>query len=59
MMLNKKTMTIKLRRGDVCDLLLACSYVGKNADGDGEKWKKLHGLLMEQLEAFDAKVVKE
>lgn len=54
--LNQKTMTVKLRRIDVCDLLLACSCADRNADDGSEKWKKLHDVLMKQLEAFDAKV---
>jgi hypothetical protein len=52
-------MTVKLRRIDVCDLLLACSCADRNVDDGSEKWKKLHDVLMEQLEAFDAKAVTE
>lgn len=47
-------MTIKLRRIDVCDLLLACTYASHSACA-GEKWIKLHDMLKDQLEEFDAK----
>lgn len=57
--LNQKTMTVKLRRIDVCDLLLACSCADDKADNGSEKWKRLHDMLKEQLEAFDAKTVTE
>lgn len=59
MMLNQKTMTIKLRRIDVCNLLLACTCAKSNANDGGEKWQKLHDTLKEQLEAFDEKAVKD
>lgn len=55
--LNQKTMTVKLRRTDVCDLLLACSCADRNAEDGGEKWKKLRDVLMDQLSAFDEKAV--
>jgi hypothetical protein len=52
-------MTIKLRRIDVCDLLLACACVKSDANDGGEKWQKLHDTLKEYLEAFDEKAVKD
>lgn len=50
---NQKSMTLKLTRIDVCDLLLACTTV---ADESGaEKWGKLHEKLLNQLDDFDEK----
>lgn len=59
MTLNQRTMTVKLRRNDVCDLLLACTCAGRNAEDGGEKWKRLHDVLMEQLNTFDEKAVEK
>lgn len=60
-MLNQKTITIKLKRIEVCDLLIACliakacSIADGDADYDSNKWSKLHTLLKEQLDNFDKK----
>lgn len=59
MTLNQRTMTVKLRRIDVCDLLLACTCAGRNTEDGGEKWERLHDVLMEQLNAFDEKAVEK
>ena len=55
--LNQKTMSVKLSRSNVCDLMIACAWAAR--DGDGEKWKKLHDILREQVEAFDERSVME
>lgn len=55
--LNQKTITVKLSRGDVCELMIACAWAAR--DGDGEKWKKLHDILREQVDAFDVRSVME
>ena len=55
MMLNQKTVTIKMKRIELCDLILACTNAMQNANDGGEKWKKLHDMLKEQLDAFDEK----
>lgn len=47
--LNERTVTLKLRRIEVCDLLLICAYYSQTAD----KWKILHDKLREQLDKFD------
>lgn len=52
-MLNEKTVTLKMRRIDLCDLMLAVSAVSNSSDA--KKWDDLHELLKRQLEAFDAK----
>lgn len=59
--LNQRTVNIKLKRIDVCDLLIACliAEAASKADGgtdcDSNKWSKLHTLLKEQLDNFDKK----
>lgn len=50
---NQRTMTVKLERIDVCDLMLACTVI---ADETGaEKWSKLHDKLLAMIDAFDEK----
>lgn len=48
---NEKTVNLKLRRIDVCDLLIACNAA--QDESGAEKWKKLHDKLREMLEAWD------
>ena len=50
---NERTMTVKLSRIEVCDLLLACSAAEEGTDA--KKWSALHDKLLNQLEAFDSK----
>ena len=54
---NEKTVTMKLTRADVCDLLIALNYTSEGSNA--EKWDKLHdkvrGLLDEWDKAYDAK----
>lgn len=50
---NEKTMTLKLKRIDVCDLLLACTII--SGESDATKWHKLHDLLHQALNEFDEK----
>jgi hypothetical protein len=49
--LNQKTVTLKLKRIEVCDLMLACSALSE----EGEKWIALHDTLKEILKDFDNK----
>lgn len=50
---NEKTVTLKLKRIDVCNLLLATTAL---SDGENrEHWKVLHDKLKEILEEFDDK----
>lgn len=49
--LNEKTVTLKLKRIDVCDLLLATTALSN--DVDAEKWKLLHDKLRQILDDFD------
>lgn len=50
---NQRTMTIKLERIDVCDLLLACTALEQETGA--KKWGDLHNKLKATLEAFDEK----
>ena len=50
---NQRTMTVKLERIDVCDLLLACTALEQETDA--KKWGDLHDKLKTALEAFDEK----
>lgn len=50
---NKKSVNLKLERGDVCDLLLAIACT-KEASG-AEKWGKLHDKILDILKDWDKK----
>lgn len=56
-MKNEKTMTLKLKRIEVCDLLLALTLVSQNSDA--KKWKKLHAKIKQALSEFDEIIDKE
>ena len=56
--LNQRTVTLKLKRRDVIDLLVACTTCGEKALAGGElarKWDYLHAVIQQQLTAFDEK----
>ena len=57
MELNRRTVTLKLQRIDVCDLLIACTAVGDSSSAG--KWSKLHDKLKAILDEFDAAVENE
>lgn len=48
--LNGRTVTLKMTRREVCDLLLICNGM------EGAKWSKIHDKIREQLDKFDAKM---
>lgn len=50
---NEKTMTLKLKRIDVCNLILACTIISR--ESDATKWKNLHDTLTQALDEFDEK----
>lgn len=50
---NQRTITLKLQRIDVCDLLLACTAIAQETDA--KKWSDLHDKLAAILDDFDAK----
>ena len=57
-MLNQKTISLKLKRIDVCDLMLACLAVSDAMKQDGqtaEKWDALHDKLEKIINEFDEK----
>ena len=51
-MRNQKTVTVKITRIELCDLLIATAACAEH----GNKWNELHDKLLAQLEAFDAKL---
>lgn len=53
--LNQKTVTLKLRRIDVCDLMLACTLIDEQTPDDNQKWSGLHDKLEAILSDFDEK----
>jgi hypothetical protein len=52
--LNLKTVSLKLKRIEVCDLLLACTALSDATD-NAKKWSDLHDKLQEILNEFDKK----
>lgn len=53
--LNEKTVTVKIKRIELCDLLLACTALDNATDEETKKWAKLHDRLKEILDDFDSK----
>lgn len=43
----------RLRRIDICDLMLACTAARTTANDGGKKWKILHDYLADCLEDMD------
>lgn len=54
MMLNEMAMDIKLKRIEICDLMMACTCAEYSANDGGEKWARLHDKLEQMLDEFDA-----
>ena len=52
---NHRTVTVKITRHELCDLLLATTALSDQ----GKKWGELHDKLRAQLNAFDAKLDEE
>lgn len=48
---NEKTVNLKLRRIDVCDLLIACNAAEDKIGA--KKWKDLHDKLRSILDEWD------
>lgn len=56
--LNQKNVSLKLRRIDICDLMLACTAISEARQREGmtaEKWDALHDKLKGILDDFDKK----
>jgi len=51
---NEYTYTAKIKRRDLCNLLIACTMLAELSDG-GDKWSKLHDELKAQLDEQDKK----
>lgn len=52
---NSRTVTVKITRRELVDLLIACTACSENANDPANKWNKLHDKLREQLALFDLK----
>ena len=50
---NEKTVTLKLKRIDVCNLMMACTALSQ--EENREHWKDLHDKLKEIIKDFDEK----
>lgn len=50
---NEKTVTLKVKRIELCDLILACTSLSQGERRT--KWKILHDKLKQVLEEFDEK----
>lgn len=55
MMLNEKTVTVEIKRIQLCDLLLACTHLDMETSEDTKKWRELHDKLKQILDDFDKK----
>lgn len=53
--LNEKTVTVKMKRIDLCNLMLACTALDNATDENTTKWATLHDQLKEILDDFDSK----
>lgn len=51
--LNHGTVTMKIKRIDLCDLLLATTALDNATDDGTTKWAKLHEKLKTILDDFD------
>lgn len=52
--LNERTVNAKMKRIDLCNLMLACTHIYYN-EGRNPKWKRLHDQLKEIIDDFDSK----
>lgn len=53
--LNERTVTAKLTRIELCDLLLACLKCSQAVDAPDNKWDRLHEKILGIIDDFDAK----
>ena len=54
--LNERTVTVTMKRIELCDLLTACTsmmYLMNQTGNSPAKWSKLHDTLAEALKEFD------
>lgn len=56
---NLRNVTVKITRGELCRLILACTSLANDSDMEssgfrqGELWRDLHDKLEEQLNRHD------
>ena len=56
---NLRNVTVKINRGELCRLILACTLLANDSDFQskgfrvGELWRDLHDKLEEQLKEHD------
>lgn len=53
--MNQRTVNVKIKRIELCDLLIACTALDNAAEADSTKWGNLHDKLKEILDDFDSK----
>lgn len=53
MSLNARTVTVKIKRGELCDLLMACTAIDCNTEEENTKWADLHDKLKKIIDEFD------
>ena len=51
--LNERTVTVRLKRRDLCDLMSACTVLSEYCDSN--RWEELHNQLKAIIEDFDHK----
>lgn len=52
---NSRTVTVKITRRELVDLLVVLTACSENVNDPANKWNKLHDKLREQLALFDLK----
>lgn len=55
--MNEKTLTVTMKRIDLCNLMLACTNTAQSLEAEGRtarKWRTLHDQLKAALDSFDA-----
>lgn len=50
---NERTMTLKLKRIEVIDILMALTFTEE--ESEAKKWGDLHDKIMKMLDDFDLK----
>lgn len=54
---NEKTVPLKLKRIEVCNLMMACTALSQ--EENREHWKEIHDKLKQILKDFDDKNLAE
>ena len=53
---NESETSIKVRRIDICDLMMACTLAKQAANDGGRKWDNLHDMLKSKLDELDRQI---